>query len=209
MNSSPRRWQWQGTLVAAAALVAAACGSVRYPQQYLLELQPPEPAASAQRAVGPLVIREFQCPEYVCDGRIVYRPTPNEVAHYEYHRWAMSPRQMITESMAAGIEARRLFTTVRIADAEANPAYRLTGRIERFEEVDRGNDVRVACVLSARLVDVATRAEVWSGSASATVPVAERNVPGVVSGLNSATRGAVNALVACLEKGLASGGPGR
>jgi ABC-type uncharacterized transport system auxiliary subunit len=209
MNSSTRRWPWQGTLVAAAALVAAACGSVRYPQQYLLELQPPAPVVSTRSAVGPLVIREFQCPEYLCDGRIVYRPTPNEVGHYEYHRWAMSPRQMITESMAAGIEARRLFTTVRIADGEANPAYRLTGRIEQFEEVDRGKDVRVSCVLSARLVDAATRAEVWSDSASATVPVADRNVPGVVSGLNSATRTAVGTLVASLEKALASGRPGR
>jgi ABC-type uncharacterized transport system auxiliary subunit len=209
MNSRTCRWRWQGTLVAAAALMAAACGGIRYPQQYLLDLQPPDPAVSAQRAPGPLVIREFQCPEYLCDGRIVYRPTPNEVGYYEYHRWAMSPRQMITESIAAGIQARRLFTTIRIADGEMDPAFRLTGRIERFEELDRGNDVHVLCVLSAQLVDERTRTILWNDSQSATVPVAERNVAGVVSSLTTATRAAVDGLVASLEKELLSAGTRR
>lgn len=164
---------------------------------------------SARGAVGPLVIREFQCPEYLCEGRIVYRPTPNEVGYYEYHRWAASPRQMITDSIAAGIQARRLFTTIRISDGGANPAFWLTGRIERFEEVDRGNDVHVLCVLSAQLVDARTKTIVWNDSQSATVPVAERNIAGVVSSLTTATRSAVDALVASLEKELLSAGTPR
>ena len=76
----------------------AGCGSVRYPANYVLNLPPPVARpASSNGALGPLAIRELQCPEYLCEGRIVYRPTPEEVGFYEYHRWAMNPRQAITQ----------------------------------------------------------------------------------------------------------------
>ena len=80
------------------ALVLAGCGSVRYPTTYVLNFPPPVPqAAPSNGALGPVAIREFQCPEYLCEGRIVYRSSPEEVGFYEYHRWAMNPRQAITQ----------------------------------------------------------------------------------------------------------------
>ena len=57
------------------ALVLAGCGSVRYPTSYVLNFPPPAPrAALSNEALGPVSIREFRCPEYLCEGRIVYRP---------------------------------------------------------------------------------------------------------------------------------------
>ena len=58
------------------ALVLAGCGSVRYPTSYLLNLPAPAPQAAPPQAVlGPVAVREFRCPEYLCEGRIVYRPS--------------------------------------------------------------------------------------------------------------------------------------
>ena len=74
-------------IVFMGALVLAGCGSVRYPTTYVLNFPPPAPkAAPHNAALGPVAIRELECPEYLCEGRIVYRSSPEEVGFYEYHR---------------------------------------------------------------------------------------------------------------------------
>ena len=156
--------------------------------------------------LGQLVVREFACPDYLCDGRIVYRPNANEAGFYEYHRWAVSPRQMITESVAGGVRATALFNDVALRDPGAAVAYRLTGSIERFEEVDDGRDVQAVCMLSAELLDVRSKTIVWSHSETAAAPVIDRSVAGVVGSLSAATRTAVDALVASMTSRLATEG---
>ena len=51
-------------------------------------------------SVGTVAVVELGCPDYLCADRIVYRPTPAEVGFYEYHRWAVSPREMIARYLA-------------------------------------------------------------------------------------------------------------
>ena len=124
------------------ALVLAGCGSVRYPTTYVLNFPPPVPqAAPSNGALGPVAIREFRCPEYLCEGRIVYRSSPEEVGFYEYHRWAMNPRQAITQYVEEGLRAQSLFKSVSVHERGSEAAYVLSGNIERLEEVDQGRDV--------------------------------------------------------------------
>jgi uncharacterized lipoprotein YmbA len=63
---------------------------------------------------GALAIQEFQCPQYLCEGRIVYRSGPEEIGFYEFHRWAMDPRDMITQSVADRVRSQALFNGVVI-----------------------------------------------------------------------------------------------
>jgi ABC-type uncharacterized transport system auxiliary subunit len=199
MKSETRRVRWQAAVTLAATVMALGCGSVHYPQVYLLDLRPPAPSGeSTGGRMGQLVVREFACPDYLCDGRIVYRPTANEVGFYEYHRWAVSPRQMITESVAGGVRSTALFDNVALRDPGAAVAYLLTGSIERFEEVDDGRGVQAVCVLSAQLLDVRSRKIVWNDSAIAAAPVVDHSVAGVVASLSSATRTAVDVLTASM-----------
>ena len=178
------------------ALVLAGCGSVRYPVTYTLTLPPPVPrAAPLNGALGAVEIKEFHCPEYLCEGRIVYRPSPEEVGFYEYRRWAVSPREAIMQYVVDGLRARSLFQSETMHDNSSNAAYLLSGTIERFEEVDEGRDVRVVCTISAQLVETRTRSVVWSDTASETVPVEKRDIRGVVSSLSAATRMAVDRLI--------------
>lgn len=167
---------------------------------YVLNVQPPVARESPQRALGPVTVREFRCPDHLCDGRIVYRPTPEEVGFYEYHRWAASPREMITRLVAADLRSRALFQEVVIHEASMDAAYVLSGTIEQLEEVDHGRDVRAVCTIAAQLRDARTRAVIWSGTASEAVPVRKRNVAGVVTGLSAAVRIAIDRLVASMEE---------
>lgn len=181
----------------------AGCGSVRYPTSYVLNFPSPvsQPAPS-NGPLGPAAIREFRCPEYLCEGRIVYRPTPEEVGFYEYHRWAMNPREAITQYVEDRLRAELLFTSVAVHERGSEAAYLLTGNIERLEEVDRGGEVRAVCTISAQLLDTRTRSVVWSHTASETVPVEKRNIAGVVSSLSGAARSAADRLVKSMTEEL-------
>jgi uncharacterized lipoprotein YmbA len=185
------------------AIVLAACGSVRYPTTYVLNFPPPAPqVAHSDGALGLVAVREFQCPEYLCEGRIVYRSSPEEVGFYEYHRWAMNPRQAMTQYLAESLRAQSLFKSVAVHERGSEAAYVLSGNIQRLEEVDQGRDVRVVCALSAQLLDTRARAVVWSHTASETVRVEKRDIRGVVSGLSSAARTAADRLLQSMTEEL-------
>jgi ABC-type uncharacterized transport system auxiliary subunit len=153
---------------------------------------------------GPLAVHEFRCPEYLCEGRIVYRPSPEEVGFYEYQRWAMSPGQAITQYVADTVRAQSVFKSVTIDGRDIKAGYILSGSIDHFEEVDQGHDVRALCTISAQLVDAATGSVVWTQTASEAVPVEKRDVPGVVVSLSAAARATVDRLVKSMTSQLAS-----
>ena len=185
------------------AVVLAGCGSVRYPTTYILNFPPPAPrAASSTGALGSVEIRELRCPDYLCEGRIVYRPSPEEVGFYEYHRWAMNPRQAITQYLEDSLRAQSLFKSVAVHQRDAEAAYVLSGNIEKLEEVDQGSDVRAVCTISAQLVDTRTRSVVWSHTASETVKVEKRDMAGVVGSLSAAARTATNRLLMSMTEEL-------
>ena len=187
------------------AVSTVGCGSVRYPRTYVLDLdKAPVAAPTRPPSLGALTVRDFACPDYLCDGRIVYRPTRTEVGYYEYHRWATTLRRMITDSVASRIRAAGAFTAVQPSQQAAGATYTLTGAIERLEEVDDGRDVHAIVMLSAELVDMRAHTTVWRHSEMASEPVMKRDVAGVVNSLSAATRRAIDALVMSLESHVAS-----
>jgi ABC-type uncharacterized transport system auxiliary subunit len=170
-------------------LVLAGCGSVRYPASYVLNFPPPvRQPADSNGALSAIAVREFQCPEYLCEGRIVYRSSPEEVGFYEYHRWAMNPRQAITQYVVESLRAQSVFKSVAVHERGSEAAYMLSGTIEQLEEVDHDRDVRVVCRISAQLLETRTRSVIWSHAASETIRVEKRNMGSVVSSLSAAAR---------------------
>jgi uncharacterized lipoprotein YmbA len=195
------KWLLPSMMLVAA--FAAGCGTVRYPRTYTLDLAaaavtpPPRPPLDA------LAVRDFSCPDYLSDGRIVYRPTSTEVGYYEYHRWALNVRRMITDSIAGRIRAAGPFGSVDSVQRHADARYVLTGAIERLEEVDDGRDVQAVVQISAQLVDIRAQKTLWRDSEIASEVVIKRDVSGVVGSLSVATRRAMDALIASLESDLA------
>jgi len=185
--------------------VLAGCGSARYPTNYVLNFPAAAPSpAPAPDVRGTLAVHELDCPRYLCEGRIVYRPSAEEIAFYEFHRWAEKPSEMITTYIADSIRSHGLFKSVALHQAGVVAAYTLKGAIERLEEVDQGNDVRTVCTISAQLLDTQTKSIVWRHTASQSVAVQKRNVAGVVSTLSDAVRMTVDDLVKSLRETLPS-----
>src|SRR4029077_19730717 len=74
-----------------AALLLNGCGSMRNPTYYAMDLVPPKtPAADGRRSLT-AAVRRFDAPEYLRQGRIVYRQAPETIGFYDYQRWAPDP----------------------------------------------------------------------------------------------------------------------
>lgn len=186
-------------------LLPAGCGRVRYPTNYILNLPVTVPhVANSTASLGTVVVRPFRCPDYLCQGRIVYRPSPDEVGFYEYHRWAMDPRESVTAYVVESLRNQALFRHVSSGERGVEPAYLLTGTINALEEVDQGRNVRVVCALSAQLVEAQSASVVWSDTASEVRTVDERKVSGLVSAMSSAAQATVDQLTTSLAKELGS-----
>src|SRR5713101_8915761 len=152
-------------------------GKVKYPSYYTLHVPPaPDPPAAAGVRAS-VAIREFRSPVYLRQGPLVYRPSPEQIGFYDYHRWATDPRQFVTVAIADRLRASGNFADVTVYEGRSHADYIITGRLEKLEEVDYEAGVKVEVALSAQMVNLANGATVWTNSVSEVGTVDKRDVP--------------------------------
>jgi ABC-type uncharacterized transport system auxiliary subunit len=186
------------TLVSMLAVLAmlTGCGKVKYPAYYTLNLlAPPDPPAS-YNARESIVVREFHSPGYLRQGPIVYRTTPEEIAFYQYHRWAADPRKLVTAAVADDLSSSGRYAIVSVDNGHNDGDYTLTGELERLEESDDPDGVKVRVAISAQISRTTTGAVVWRNAVSEVGTVSKRTVPGVVSAMNQTMDLAIAKLLA-------------
>ena len=93
------------TGVMTAIFLTGCMGKVKYPAYYRLNLAPPGDPPAKGIALPSIAVREFRAPAYLREGPIVYLATPEKIGFYEYHRWAVDPRQTITGAIAEYLRA--------------------------------------------------------------------------------------------------------
>jgi uncharacterized lipoprotein YmbA len=194
------------TLVSAmaclAAVLLAGCGEIRYPTYYALNIVPPSrPAADDVRRSVTVAVRRFDTSDYIRQGRIVYRETPEEIGFYDYHRWAADPGTAITTAMIDALRASRVFSLVVPYDGRREQQECvLSGRLERLDEVDYGGGVRVEARILAELVNQRTGETLWTGDASETSKIDTRTVGSVVDAMSHAVATSIERLVESMEQ---------
>jgi ABC-type uncharacterized transport system auxiliary subunit len=186
------------------ALMLAGCGGkVLYPHYYALEVPAaPRPAGGDTRLAATVAVRRFETSPYLRQGRIVYRPSPQEIGYYDYHRWAADPASTVTAAMIDSLRSARLFSFVKTYDGQGREDYLMSGRLERLDEVDYGGGVRVEAKMSAELINLQSGAIVWTGDAAETLGVETRDVNSVVVEMSQAVQKSIDRLVASLGKQL-------
>jgi ABC-type uncharacterized transport system auxiliary subunit len=189
----------------AALMILASCGGrVRYPNYYTLNLPaPPDPppAANVHAAVA---IREFRATAYLRQGPIVYKPSPEQIGFYAYHRWAVDPSQFVTNSVIEHFRASGDFARVKAYDGRPDADYVVSGRLEKLEEIDYEGGVKVEVAISAQMTNLATGATVWTNAVSEVGDVNKRDVPAVVSEMNRTMERAINKLLSPMPADLAT-----
>jgi ABC-type uncharacterized transport system auxiliary subunit len=182
-------------MIAACIAMAGCMGKVKYPNYYTLNVPPPPDPPAQEGARASLGVREFRSPTYLRQGAIVYRPSPEQIGFYNYHRWAVDPRELVTTAVANRLRASGNFARVSIYDGHSNPDYILAGRLEKLEEVDYEGGVKVQVEIWAQMTKLDTGATVWSNEVSESGTVSGRDVPAIVSEMNHAMDRAIAKLL--------------
>ena len=182
-------------MVAVLIVLAGCGGAVKYPNYYTLHLPPPPDPPAPEGVRTSLAIREFRSPAYLRQGAIVYKSSEDQIGFYNYHRWAVDPREFVTSAVADRLRASGTFADVKMYDGRPGIDYILSGRLEKLEEIDYEGGVKVEVAISARMISLATGATVWSNSVSEVGTVDQRSVPAVVSEMNRTMERAIEKLL--------------
>jgi len=185
------------TLTMSACLMGCVSGA-RFPAYYTLHVPPTLDVPIAGGTRSSIAVREFHSPAYLRQGAIVYRTSPEQVGFYQYHRWAVDPREFLTNAIIDRLRATGRFAEVRAYDGRADVDFVLSGGLEKLEEVDYEGGVRVEVALSAEITDPRVGKTVWANVASESERVDKRNVPAVVAEMSHAMDGAIQKLMASL-----------
>jgi ABC-type uncharacterized transport system auxiliary subunit len=188
----------------ALVILTGCAGRVRYPNYYTLNLPAPPDPPVAEKAHASLAIREFRAPTYLRQGAIVYKASPEQIGLYAYHRWAMPPRDFVTNAIIERLRASGVFAHVQAYDGSRDVDYVLSGRLEKLEELDYQGSVKVEVAISAEMTSIATGKTVWSNAVSEVGDVGKHDVPAVVSEMNRTMQRAIEKLVAPLPASLAA-----
>ena len=189
----------------AALVILVGCGSVRYPKYYTLNLPAPPDPPPVESVHAAVAIREFSAPAYLRQGAIVYKPSPEQIDFYAYHRWAINPREFVTNSVIERLRASGNFTRVKPYDGRPDTEYVLSGRLEKLEEIDYADGVKVEVAISAQMTNLATGLTVWTNAVSEVGDVNKRDVPAVVSAMNRTMDRAISKLLSPIPADVATG----
>jgi ABC-type uncharacterized transport system auxiliary subunit len=185
------------TLVALSTLAALAgcAGKVGRTNYYTLNLPAPPDPPAAENAHITVAIREFRAPAYLRQGAIVYKPSPEQIGLYAYHRWAIDPCEFVTQSIIARLDATGAFSHVKHYDGQPDADYIISGRLENLEEIDYEGGVKVEVAVSAQMTKLDTGTIVWSKAVSEVGEVNQNDVPTVVSEMSHTMERAIEKLL--------------
>jgi uncharacterized lipoprotein YmbA len=175
--------------------LAGCAGRVKYPNYYTLHVPPPPDPPAQEGVHASLAVREFQSPVYLHQGAVVYKTSPEQIGFYNYQRWAVDPREAVTNAVADRLRASGHFTQVKLYDGRSDVEYVLSGRLEKLEEVDYEGGVKVEVAITAQVTNVSTGAAVWTNTVDEIGTVGRRNVRAVVSEINGTMERAIEKLL--------------
>jgi ABC-type uncharacterized transport system auxiliary subunit len=173
-------------------------GKVKYPAYYRLNLAAPTDPPMKDDALPSIAVREFRAPDYLREGPIVYMDSPERIGFYEYHRWAVDPRQAVTHALVEHLRASGNFKLVKIYDGRNDVDYVLSGRLEKLNEVDYEGGVQVEVALSAQVTELQNGNTIWANSAAEKGKVEGRNVSSVVAQMSNLTDRSIEELMKSL-----------
>jgi ABC-type uncharacterized transport system auxiliary subunit len=184
------------SFVLTALMTLAGCGgAVKYPNYYTLHVPPPPDPPAKEGVRASLAVREFRSPTYLRQGAIVYKISPEQIGFYNYQRWAVDPREIVTNAVADRLRAGGNFTEVRLYDGRSDIDYVLSGRIEKLEEVDYEGGVKVEVAITAQMTNLIAGTVVWTNTVDEVRTVGQRDVPAIVSEMNRTMQRAIEKLL--------------
>ncbi len=187
-------------LLAALALAAAGCGlgggepplmikqwTLEYPPPSPL---PPSPSSAGRRLPAALKVKRFGAVRALIGTDMLYRPRPNQREAYNYHRWLVSPADMVGDFLLRDLRAQAAFAAVFSSRQPQRARFVVEGGVEEFMEVD-GEDgwqavLRVNLALVDTKQDAAPRRLLFQRDYRFSAPMPSRDAAGLARGMSKA-----------------------
>ena len=182
-------------VLSAIVALAGCAGKGGHANYYTLNLPAPPDPSVAENAHTTVAIREFRAPAYLRQGAIVYKPSPEQIGFYAYHRWAVDPCDFVTDSIIDRLGATGTFSRVKHYDGQPNADYVISGRLEKLEEIDYEGGVKVEVAVSSQMTKLDTGTIVWSKAVSEVGVVNQHDVPAVVLEMSHTMERAIEKLL--------------
>jgi ABC-type uncharacterized transport system auxiliary subunit len=191
-------------VVSAIVILAGCAGKVGRTNYYTLNLPAPPDPPAAENAHTTVAVREFRAPAYLRQGAIVYKPSPEQIGFYAYHRWAVDPCDFVTDSIIDRLGATGTFSRVKRYDGQPDADYVVSGRLEKLEEIDYEGGVKVEVAVSAQMTRLDTGTIVWSKAVSEVGEVNHHDVPTVVLEMSHTMERAIEKLLTPMPRTLSA-----
>jgi uncharacterized lipoprotein YmbA len=198
-------------IIMAGVLLGACLGGPQPLERYrLLPAPATRPIAATTAEAGasalPIItVEPYATSGVYADPQIVFRLGETTYGTYPNREWAVPLGTMLAD---VTLDAMRAVPALqaRVADDRASASSGLVWRgvVQRFEEVDRGEQVLAAVRLDAVLLRVPGDSVVWQGTAGFERPVPEATMTAIVDSLSALTSSAIGQLLAGAHGALTS-----
>jgi ABC-type uncharacterized transport system auxiliary subunit len=141
------------------------------------------PEAAAGTAKNSLIVRPFAAADPYNQERLIYRSSAYQVDFYNYHRWAASPSEQVTDWTRRYLAESGLFARV-FPSTDGNADVELSGKIRQLEEVDHEQTWDATLSIDFWLTRPGQHSPFWFQSYTATRRAAKRNPEAVAEALS-------------------------
>src|SRR5260221_5828517 len=166
------------------AWLVAGCGAAR-PASYYQLTAPSNNAADPPSDAFPvtLVMGTLTSSHLYREDHIVYSSNGENMATYEYQRWAEPPTEMIQDVLFRALRSSGRFRAVYAQRSSIRGDYLLHGRLYDFKEIN-GSSMSARVSLELELRDTKTGTTGWTHLYNHDEPVNGKNFSAVVAALN-------------------------
>src|ERR1700678_194731 len=145
---------------------------------------PPAPPLNASTQNVSLLVGEIRGADLYRDTRIVYRVGTNQIGVYQYSRWVEPPVELLQSRLIRVLRASGDYHSVAGLGSNSDGQFVVRGRLYDFAEVD-GANIEGLVSMEFELYNRKSGKIVWTHFYSQSEPVQGKNIPAVVTALDT------------------------
>jgi ABC-type uncharacterized transport system auxiliary subunit len=169
--------------ISALSLSLISCAKSK-PIHYYTVALPVAPPLSTGAHPLPLLVGRIGGADIYRDTPIVYRIGTNEIGSYQYSRWAEPPVELVKNKLIRILSASGDYQSVTSLGSNSTGQFVVRGRLYEFVEVD-GADITGLVSMEFELYDRKSDKTLWTHFYSHSEPVQSKDIPAVVSALDT------------------------
>ncbi|MCK4744230.1 MAG: membrane integrity-associated transporter subunit PqiC [Sulfuriflexus sp.] len=142
-------------IILVTSLLVSCAAQPPVPEDNFYQLPAPQITARAKTITSTLSVKRLVSDGLHSERALLFSKSGQalQLKQYHYHHWSDTPPRMIQEHLISALRNANVADTVANYDPVQRTAYKLSGKIRHFEQIERGNKNEVLVELELRLND--------------------------------------------------------